>query len=167
MPVKVTSLLMGGPSHDVVLAAVAVRNVSDKPVKAIRLSWYALPSEEGSRLARGACDAVAEAEATPILSGKSARIDVGTLAAEESCSIAMERNAAQMAAVSRPVLVDAPIIALKEISSLTADGTIRTLKEDYVILIGVSEVEYADGTRWESGGIPWRNSNTSSPNSTQ
>jgi hypothetical protein len=154
LPLTITSLLMGGPNHDVVTAGAAVKNVSEKPIAAIKLSWHTLKPADATAIGTSPCGTVT-GPVELILSGETARIDVGSLAPGESCAIVMPYAAAHMATGGRTVTVNQPIISLKDIEELTTEATLKSLKRDCTIIVAVSEIEYADGTKWKSGGLPW------------
>ncbi len=86
----------------------------------------------------------------------SSPIELEHLDQNETCKIATQNAASVMGAADKTVIVTSPIISIDEVRALTTDGTLKTVKGNYVILLAVSEVEYKDGTKWELGAVPWR-----------
>jgi hypothetical protein len=157
LPLVVTRLLMGGPNHDVVTSAATIKNLSNGTISRVKLGWYAVALGDATRILKEQCGALAPG-VEPVLSGETGLIDVGSLAEGESCSIVMPYAASQVAGKGRTVSVDVPIIAMKDISVLTTDGTLQTVKGAYGILVAVSAIDYADGTKWKVSGLPWQRS---------
>lgn len=156
LPVQISGLLMGGPSKQAVTSAARIKNLSAKPVSAVKLGWYVVGHDEGIKLARpGSCSTPSET-ITSVITGETARIELEHLDQNETCKIATQNAASVIGAADKTVIVNSPIISMDDVKALTTDGTLETVKGDYVILVAVSEVEYEDGSRWELGGVPWR-----------
>ncbi len=146
-PVEVKSVSLGGQPLDVLLAQITIESFSAKPVSAIKLGWNVYKRDVGVRKSLSPCDVTSDG-ADVLLSGITPLIELGALLQKETVNIGTNPLQVAMPA-TRTVFVDQPLITWDEVKSLTDDGTRRTLKDDYAVLLYVSEIDFKDRTKWE------------------
>ena len=146
-PVEVKAVSSGFRPPDVtVTSLVVVESFSSRPVTALKLSWMFFGWDEGLRRRREPCEPLAESKA--VLSGTGPLIQVGELLEKETCTITSGQPAVSGPPTTKTILIDQPIIVWDDVKSLTLDGTLDTLKDNYAGIIYVSELHFADGTVW-------------------
>lgn len=94
------------------------------------------------------CNDVTSEAAEVLLSGISPLIELGTVLQNDTVNIGTNPLQIHMPA-TKTVFVDQPLIVWDQVKSLTDDGTPKTLKDDYTVLLYVSEVTFSDGAKWE------------------
>jgi hypothetical protein len=146
-PVEVKFVFLGGQPQHVLLAQVTIESFSAKPVSAVKLGWNVYKRDVGNRISLSPCDVTSDA-AEVLLSGISPLIEVGALLQNETVNIGTNPLKIPMPA-TKTFFVDQPLIVWDEVKSLTDDGTPKTLKDDYIFLLYVSEITFNDGTKWE------------------
>jgi hypothetical protein len=146
-PVGVKFVSLGGQPQQVLLAQVTIESFSDKPVSAVKIGWNVYKSDVGVRKSLSPCDVTSDA-AEVLLSGTSPLIELGALLQNETVNIGTNPLKIPMPA-TKTFFVDQPFIVWDQFKSLTDDGTPKTLKDDYTVLLHVSEVNFSDGAKWE------------------
>lgn len=146
-PVEVKFVSLGGQPLDVLLAQVTIENFSAKPVTAVKLGWDVYKRDVGVRRSLSPCDVTSD-ESEVILSGITPLIELGVLLQGETVNIGTNPLKILVPA-TKTYFVEHPIITWDEAKSLTDDGTRKTLKDDYAVLLYVSEINFSDGTKWE------------------
>jgi hypothetical protein len=142
---------MGSVNPAILTSMITIKSFSEKPVKALKVTWDIYQWDTGMKKRRAACDAATE-PAEVFLSGTTPLIEVGRLLKGEHYTISLnpqEMWSAQQ--VNKVVLVDWPIVGWDELKPLSRDGKTRgNFKDDYSGIIYVSEIHFEDGTRWEA-----------------
>lgn len=145
-PVEVKAVSIGAQPPEVLTAQVNIESFSPKPVTAVKLAWNVYTMDEGLRKRDSGCDDDSQ-PAVIILSGSTPLIQLGQLAEKETVNIGINPMPYKYPA-KKTVFVERPIIAWDEVKSLTFDGTRATFKEDYALVMYISEIHFADGTKW-------------------
>lgn len=145
-PVQVTAASVGSRPPEVLTGQVTITSFSDKPVAAIKLTWEVYRWDVAMKKRRSNCDVGSEGVET-VLSGSTDIIQLGQFARNETCNISTYPLPIDNPA-TKTVFIDQPIIAWDQVKPLTLDGTRRTFKEDFAAVIYVSEIQFADGSRW-------------------
>lgn len=145
-PVQVTAASVGSRPPEVLTGQVTITSFSDKPVAAIKLTWEVYRWDVAMKKRRSNCDVGSEGVET-VLSGSTDIIQLGQFARNETCNISTYPLLIDNPA-TKTVFIDQPIIAWDQVKPLTLDGTRRTFKEDFAAVIYVSEIQFADGSRW-------------------
>ena len=146
-PVEVKVVSLGGQPQHVLLAQVTIESFSGTPVNAVKLGWNVYKRDVGDRKSLSPCDVTSDA-AEVLVSGISPLIELGALLQNETVNIGTNPMKIPMPA-TKTFFVDQPLIVWDQVKSLTDDGTPKTLKDDYTVLLYVSEVNFTDGTKWE------------------
>jgi hypothetical protein len=149
-PVLVRAVTIGTKPPEVLTAQVTIVSFSAKPVTAVKVAWSAYKFDVAMKKRKAACDANPEPAET-FLSGTTPLVHLAHLADKETYNISTYPLLINKPA-TKTAFVEQPIIAWDQVKSLTLDGTRNTFKEDYAILVYVSEIHFADGTEW-TGGI--------------
>jgi hypothetical protein len=144
-PVEVKAASLGTEPPEVVTAQVNIESFSTKPVTAVKLAWNVYRMNPGLRKRGSGCEENPRA-AESFLSGSTPLIQVQLLE-KETVNIGINPMPYKYPA-TKTVFVDQPIIAWDAVKSLTSDGTRDTFKEDYALVMYISEVHFADGTKW-------------------
>ena len=137
-PAEVKFVSMGHQPKEAILAQVTIENRSDKVIAAVKLGWRVYGEKEGMRIGLSSCAAPAPA-AEVFLSATTPLIQLEALGPKETSHIAIDPLPVPMAA-DKTVFVDRALISVDDIKFLTA------IK--YTAVVFVSEIHYADGTRW-------------------
>ena len=145
-PVQVTAVSIGARPPEVLTAQVTIESFSATPVTAVKLGWTVYRWDVAMKKRRSGCD-VSPEPAETFLSGTTPLISLGQLAQQETCNISTYPLLIESPA-TKTVFVDQPIIAWDQVKPLTFDGTRTTFKDDYAAIMYVSEVHFADGTKW-------------------
>jgi hypothetical protein len=145
-PAEVKAIVARPMPIDVLIGPITIENRSPKTITAVKLGWKAYSYRDGQRVALSRCDAPAPT-AKVFLSGTTALIRLGTLAPKETCNIGPNSVNNPFPATQK-VFVDNPFLKVEDIKSLTLDGALETLKDDYTVVVFVSEISYDDGTTW-------------------
>lgn len=145
-PVEVKAASIGAESPEVLTAQVNVESFSAKPVTAVKLAWNVYRMNPGLRKRVSGCEENPRA-AESFLSGSTPLIQVGELLEKETINIGINPMPYKYPA-TKTIFVDQPIIAWDAVKSLTSDGTRDTFKDDYALVMYISEVHFADGTKW-------------------
>ncbi|MDX6530045.1 MAG: hypothetical protein QOH41_2335 [Blastocatellia bacterium] len=143
-PVEVKVIKLGGQPQSALLAHITIESFSAKPVRAVKIGWNVYRSGAGDRKALTPCNAKAD-EAEVLLSGITPVIEVGELLQSETVNISTNPLGFAMPA-PRTVFVSQPFITLDEIRPLRDNGA---FKDDYTVVVYISEIDFSDGTRWE------------------
>jgi len=146
-PVEVKVVSLGGQPQHVLLAQVTIESFSDTPVSAVKLGWNVYKRDVGVRKSLSPCDVTSDA-AEVLLSGISPLIELGALLQNETVNIGTNPLKIPMPA-TKTFFVDQPFIVWDQVKSLTDDGTPKTFKDDYTVLLYVSEVTFIDGSKWQ------------------
>ncbi|HEX7999857.1 MAG TPA: hypothetical protein VF528_15830 [Pyrinomonadaceae bacterium] len=145
-PVEVTYTTMGGLPIEVLLKQVGLRSYSPKVVTAVRLGWHAVVWTNNTDLR--------DPELEIVISGQTPVINLIALAQNESCDVSMNAMPRGFSRAEKKIETGFPLLSLNDIRPLTADGTLRTMKERYAFIVYVNEVLFADGTMWQAKGKP-------------
>jgi hypothetical protein len=145
-PVEVKAASIGTEPLEVVTAQVNIESFSAKPVTAVKLAWNVYKMNAGLRKRVSGCEENPKAAET-LLSGSTPLIQVGQLAEKETLNIGINPMPYNYPA-TKTVFVEQPIVAWDAVKSLTNDGTRDTFKEDYALVMYISEIHFADGTKW-------------------
>lgn len=145
-PVEVRNISIGTKPPEVLTPQVTIESFSPKPVTAVKLTWSVYKMSVGLAKRRSDCDGSPE-PAEIFLSGTTPLIQLGELAQKETCNISTYPLLVNNP-TTKIVYVVQPIIAWDEVKSLTFNGTRNTFKDDYVLMMYVSEIHFADGTKW-------------------
>jgi len=143
----------GGPPPEGV--EVVIKNNEWKNIRAIRIGWYIVEDEDrklGGRILRVPCDGPRLPDKV-ILSGNTRLIEVWPLFSQQTCAIGKDPLKIRYNA-DRTVLTDFHLISMDEMKELTADGTFRTFKKPYALILAVSEIQYESGETWKLEGAP-------------
>lgn len=149
-PVQVRAVSIGNKPPEVLTAQVTIVSFSAKPITAVKLAWSVYRLDVAMKKRRSACDVYPEPAET-FLSGTTPLIHLAQLAQKETCHISTYPLLINSPA-TKTAFVEQPIIAWDQVKSLTLDGTRNTFKDDYAVLVYVSEIHFEDGTQW-TGGI--------------
>jgi hypothetical protein len=145
-PVEVKTVSMGGQPSGVLSAQVSIENRSSKTLTGVKLGWKAYKFSEGRKLALSLCNEP-QTTAEVLTSGTTSFVQVGALAPGETCDVGTNPLKIRGMA-TKTVFVEEPFLKIGDIESLTEDGTMKTLKDDFIIVMFVAEVHYEDGTAW-------------------
>ena len=137
-PAEVKFVSMGHQPKEAILAQVTIENRSDKVIAAVKLEWRVYGDKEGMRISTSSCAAPAPS-AEVLLSGTTPLIQLEALEPKETSHIAIDPLPVPIPA-DKTVFVDRAFISVDDIKSLTANK--------YTAVVFVSEIHYADGTRW-------------------
>lgn len=137
-PAEVRFVSTGHQPKEAVLAQVTIENRSDKVIAAVKLGWRIYGDKEGMRISISSCSAPAPS-AEVFLSGTTPPIQLEALGPQETSHIAIAPLPVPIPA-DKTVFVDRAFISVDDIRSLTANK--------YTVVVFVSEIHYADGTRW-------------------
>lgn len=154
-PAEVTSVLQGGAPPEGL--EVVMKNFHWKIINAVKIGWYI--AEDENRTLVGRIIKI-HCEGTPlpdkvILSGQTSLIDIAPLHQQQRAAIAKKPskfNYDQWA--DKVVLIDSPLFTIDEVKELTTDGTFKTFKKIYTVILGISEIHFADGSIWKAEGAP-------------
>ncbi len=129
------------------ISNVFIQNYSSKPVTAVRMSWKVFDAENWQKQKSGKCAPAPEAEF--LLSGNTPLVEFGgPLRKGEKCYVGRHpRILGYPPALS--VSIDWMIVGTGQLTPLMEDASERRFKDDYLLLLYVSEVHFSDGTRWE------------------
>jgi hypothetical protein len=144
-PVEVKAVSLGTEPPEVVTAQVNIESFSVKAVTAVKLAWNVYRMNAGLRKGSSGCEENPRA-AESFLSGSTPLIQVQLLE-KETVNIGINPMPYKYPA-TKTVFVDQPIIGWDAVKSLTSDGTRDTFKEDYALVMYISEIHFADGTKW-------------------
>jgi hypothetical protein len=144
-PVEVKAASIGTEPPEIVTAQVNIESFSTKPVTAVKLAWNVYRMNPGLRKRVSGCEDNPRA-AESFLSGSTPLIQVQLLE-KETVNIGINPMPYKYPA-TKTVFVDQPIVAWDAVKSLTTDGTRDTFKEDYALVMYISEIHFADGTKW-------------------
>jgi hypothetical protein len=134
---------------------VTIKNFSSKVIKAVKIGWYVIDDIKAHmRMVNLPCDAPPTKDKI-ILSGNTQLIEVGPLHPQQTCLIGKAPLRVGPLA-DKMVTVDFPFISIDDLKDLTTEGTSRSFKKPYPVIMAVSEIEYEDGSRWkvEAGPPP-------------
>lgn len=145
-PVEVKAASIGAEPAEVLTAQVNIESFSAKPVTAVKLAWNVYRMNAGMRKRISGCDENPRPAET-FLSGSTPLIQLGQLAEKETVNIGINPMPYKYPA-TKTVFVEQPIIAWDEVKSLTSDGTRDTFKDHYALVMYISEIHFADGTKW-------------------
>lgn len=145
-PVEVKAASIGAEPAEVLTAQVNIESFSAKPVTAVKLAWNVYRMNAGLRKRSSGCDDNPKSAET-FLSGSTPLIQLGQLAEKETVNIGINPMPYKYPA-TKTVFVEQPIVAWHEVKVLTSDGTRDTFKDDYALVMYISEIHFADGTRW-------------------
>ena len=137
-PAEVKFVSTGHQPKEAVLAQVTIENRSDKVIAAVKLGWRVYGEKEGMRISLSSCAAPAPS-AEVFLSGTTPLIQLEALSPKETSHIAIYPLPVPIPA-DKTVFVDRAFISVDDVTSLTANK--------YTAVVFVSEIHYADGTRW-------------------
>lgn len=144
-PAEVKTLSFGPQPADSLLAQAMVENRSDKVISAVHLGWRVYDYPEGTRVNLAFCDPQAPS-AVIRLAGVTQLIQLDRLGPQETATISINPTVLPTTA-TKIAFIDHPLLTAEDVKSLPLDPATPTLK--YAIVVFVSEIEYADGTRWE------------------
>lgn len=136
-PAEVKFVSTGHQPKEAILAQVTIENRSDKVIAAVKLGWRVYGDKEGMRISVSSCTAPAPS-AEVFLSGTTPLIQLEALAPKQTSHIAIYPMPVPMP--DKTVFVDRAFISVEDVTSLTANK--------YTAVVFVSEIHYADGTRW-------------------
>ena len=145
-PVEIKAISIGAEPPEVLTAQVTIKSFSATPVTAVKLGWNVYRWNVGIKKRWSGCDDSPESAET-FLSGTTPLIQLGQLAQKETCNISTNPLRIKWPA-TKTVFVEQPIIAWDQVKPLTLDGTRDTFKDDYAVVMYVSEIYFADGTKW-------------------
>lgn len=139
-PAEVKFVSTGHQPKEAILAQVTIENRSDKVIAAVKLGWRVYGDQEGIKISISSCTApVPPAEV--FWSGTTQLIQLEALGPKETSHIAINPLPVPIPA-DKTVFVDRAFISVDDIQFLTANK--------YTAVVFVSEIHYADGTRWLS-----------------
>ena len=144
-PAEVKVVVMG--SREALTSQVTVVNFSEKPVKAMKLGWNVYELNAGNKRVLSECAATLE-PAEVFLTGSTPLIQLGPLSKNETCNISLNPLMVE-APATKTVFVEQPIITWDQIKPLTVDGVLGHFKENYVVVLYVSEIQFDDGATWQ------------------
>src|SRR5688572_21456043 len=138
-PAEVKFISTGHQPKEAVLAQVTIENRSDKVIAAVKLGWRVYGDTEGMRISTSSCAAPAPS-AEVFWSGTTPLIQLEALGPKETSHIAIAPLPVSIPA-DKTVFVDRAFITVDDLAFLTAANK-------YTAVVFVSEIHYADGTRW-------------------
>lgn len=153
LPAEVTGIGQGGAPPEGL--EVVIKNFDRKTIQAVKLGWYFVEDKSMTlpgRFLRAACDAPPLQDKI-VLSGNTQLIEVGPLDSQQTCVIGKGPLRFKYD-VDKTALTDFHLMTIDDIKELTTDGTIRTLKGIYSVVLAVTEIHYADGSTWKLDGAP-------------
>lgn len=154
-PAEVTVVSQGAPPPEGL--EVVVKNFHWKIINAVKIGWY-IAEDEGISLARRILNIPCDAPPLPdkiILSGQTSLIDIAPLHPQQRAAIAKKPSKFKYDQwADKIVLTDSPLFTIDEVKELTTDGTWKTFKKVYTVIMGVSEIHFADGSVWKAEGSP-------------
>jgi hypothetical protein len=136
-PAEVKFVSTGHQPKEAILAQVTIENRSNKVIGAVKLGWRVYGDQEGMKISLSSCAAPAPS-AEVFLSGTTPLIQLEALGPKETSHIAIYPMPIPMP--GKTVFVDRAFISVDDLTSLTANK--------YTAVVFVSEIHYADGTRW-------------------
>jgi hypothetical protein len=154
-PAEVTMVSQGGAPPEAL--EVTMKNFHWKIINAVKIGWY-IAEDEDKRLVRRILDTPCDGSPLPnkiVLSGQTSLIDIAPLHPEQKAAISPKPSKFNYDKwVDKVVLIDSPLFTIDEVKELTTDGTFRTFKKIYLLIMGVSEIHFADGSIWKAEGAP-------------
>jgi hypothetical protein len=154
LPAEVTGIGQGGAPPEGL--EVVIKNFDRKTIQAVKLGWYFVEDKDMTlpgRFLRTPCEAPPLPDKI-ILSGNTQLIEVGPLDSQQTCAIGKQPLKFKYNDVDKIALTDFHLMTIDDIKELTTDGTIRTLKGIYSVVLAVTEIHYADGSTWKLEGAP-------------
>jgi hypothetical protein len=137
-PAEVKFVSTGHQPKEAILAQVTIENRSNKVIAAVKLGWRVYSDKEGLKIRTSSCAAPAPS-AEVFLTGTTPLIQLEALGAKETSHIAIYPLPVPIPA-NKTVFVERAFISVDDIQFLTANK--------YTAVVFVSEIHYADGTRW-------------------
>ena len=137
-PAEVKLVLFGRQPKEAVLAQVTIENRSDKVISAVKLGWKVYDEQEGRRIGLSSCAAPAPS-AEAFLSRTTPLIQLEALSPKETSNIGIDPLPLPKSA-TKTVFVDRAFISVDDVKALTGNR--------YTVVVFVSEIHYADGTKW-------------------
>lgn len=137
-PAEVKFVSMGRQPREAVLAQVTIENRSDKVITAVKVGWRVYAAQEGIKISLSSC-AAPPPSAEVFLSGTTPLIPLDALGPKETSHIAIDPLPVPVPA-DKTVFIDRAIISVDDLKSLNGNK--------YTAVVFVSEIQYADGTRW-------------------
>jgi hypothetical protein len=157
LPAEVMSIGQGGAPPEGI--EVVIKNFEVKIIRAVKLGWYIIEDPDRmlpGRMLRTPCDAPPFPDKV-ILSGQTPLIELGVLYPNETCAIGkkpLKLFTAGTFFADKVFLMDEHPFTLEMVKELTTDGTSKTFKKQYSMLIAVSEIHYDDGSAWKLKEAP-------------
>jgi len=146
-PVQVRRFALGKQPPEAVLAQIAVRNASDKPIKSLTVGWRVYAEVESRKAAFESCES--ELSARVLASGSTNVIPVTYLEPKASVTIAINPLPVVNGPEGRTSFIDRPLVTVDDLRPLIVDGK-PVAPGKYGLVVFVSEVQYTDGTTWAS-----------------
>jgi hypothetical protein len=153
-PAEVTGVTQGAPPPEGI--EVVIKNFGWKIINAVKLGWYIAEDEQrtlAGRLLRVPCEGSPLSDQI-VLSGETPLIEIGPLYPQQTAAIGKKPLKMLYDRQDRIILTDFDFITLNEVKDLIAEGTARTFKKTYMLMLGVAEAHFADGTIWKPEGVP-------------
>jgi hypothetical protein len=154
-PAEVTMVSQGGAPPEGL--EVVMKNFHWKIINAVKIGWYIAEDENRTlvgRIIKIPCDGSPLPDKI-VLSGQTSLINIAPLHPEQRAAIAKKPSKFNYEKwADKVVLLDSPLFTIDEVKELTTDGTFKTFKKIYLLILGLSEIHFADGSIWKAEGAP-------------